>query len=231
MSGAVGTIIVAAGKGRRVGSDVPKQYLRVAGRPVLAWSLIFFEQRPEVESIVVVIAPEDADYCREVMLGHNFTKVAAVVPGGETRQQSVLNGLFALPASKSELVAVHDAARPFLDGRLFERLVRAGREFGAAVPALPVRETLKATDPEGFVRSTVPRDSLVATQTPQIFDRELLSIAHLSAREEGFQGTDDASLVEHLGWKVKVVPGDPRNIKITYPEDIVLAEAFLAASE
>ena len=162
------------------------------------------------------------------MAAAGCARVAGIVPGGAERQESVFQGLRAAPPA--ELVAVHDGARPLISSSLIARCVEAAREHGAAAPALPVVDTLKRLDAEGRMRETVDRRSLVAIQTPQVFRRELLLEAHEAAARDRFTGTDDASLVERLGHPVFPVPSDLRNLKITTPEDLSLAEALLAGN-
>jgi 2-C-methyl-D-erythritol 4-phosphate cytidylyltransferase/2-C-methyl-D-erythritol 2,4-cyclodiphosphate synthase len=225
MSGA-SAVIVAAGRGARFGGDKLARPLH--GRPVLHWTLAAFESCPAIESITLVVSEENREAAAVLIAAAGCRRVAAIVPGGAERQESVFRGLQAAPPS--DLVAVHDGARPLVTPALIARCVEAAREHGAATPALPVVDTLKRLDAEGQMRETVERRSLVAIQTPQVFRRDLLLEAHQSAARDGFTGTDDASLVERLGHPVFPVPGDPRNLKITTPADLALAEALLTHS-
>jgi 2-C-methyl-D-erythritol 4-phosphate cytidylyltransferase/2-C-methyl-D-erythritol 2,4-cyclodiphosphate synthase len=218
-------IIVAAGRGTRFGGD--KLFRLVRGRSVLHWTLAAFEQCAAIDTITLVVSEESREAAEALVAGAGFNRVAAIVPGGAERQESVFNGLRAAPPAP--LVAVHDGARPLIAPALIARCVEAAGEHGAAAPALRVADTLKRTDPEGWMRETVDRRPLRAIQTPQVFEWSLLWEAHEAAARAGFAGTDDASLVERLGHPVFAVPGDPRNLKVTTPEDLALAEALLAA--
>jgi 2-C-methyl-D-erythritol 4-phosphate cytidylyltransferase/2-C-methyl-D-erythritol 2,4-cyclodiphosphate synthase len=216
-------VVVAAGRGARFGGDKLSRPLR--GRPVLHWTLTAFEACPAIDTITLVVSEENREAAAALVADAGFPRVAAVVVGGAERQESVFRGLRAAPPAA--LVAVHDGARPLISPTLIARCVEAAAEHGAAAPALPVVDTLKRTDPEGRMRETVDRRPLRAIQTPQVFQWPLLWEAHETAARDGFAGTDDASLVERLGHPVFAVPGDPRNLKITTPEDLALAEALL----
>ena len=218
-------VIVAAGRGARFGGD--KLAHSLGGRPVLHWTLAAFERCPVVDSITLVVSEENRESAAALVAEAGCTRVAAIVAGGAERQESVLRGLRAAPPS--ELIAIHDGARPLISPAHIATCIAAAREHGAAAPALPVVDTLKRLDPEGRMRETVDRRSLVAIQTPQVFRRALVLEAHEAALRDGFTGTDDASLVERLGHAVFPVLGDPRNLKITTPEDLALAETLLGA--
>jgi 2-C-methyl-D-erythritol 4-phosphate cytidylyltransferase/2-C-methyl-D-erythritol 2,4-cyclodiphosphate synthase len=219
-------VIVAAGRGARFGGD--KLARPLGGRPVLHWTLTAFERCSAIESITLVVSEENREAAAGLVSEAGCKRVVAIVAGGAERQESVFSGLQAAPAS--ELIAIHDGARPLITPALIARCFAAAREHGAAAPALPVVDTLKRLDPEGRMRETVDRRSLVAIQTPQVFRRALVLEAHEAALRDGFTGTDDASLVERLGHAVFPVPGDPRNLKITTPEDLSLAETHLTPS-
>ncbi len=211
-------VLVGAGRAERLGRD--KLFVRLAGRPVISLAVEAFEAAGSVDEIVLVVRPDQVERVRALAGEHGWRKVAAVVPGGERRQDSVLAGLAAVGAP--EFVAVHDLARPLVTPALIDRVFAAAREFGAAVPGLPVRDTLKLVE-DGLVVRTVPRAGLWATQTPQVFRLGLLK----SAIDPELEVTDDAAWLEARGIPVPVVPGDPANIKLTYPEDVEIAEALL----
>jgi 2-C-methyl-D-erythritol 4-phosphate cytidylyltransferase len=223
---------VAAGRGARArkgASEEPKQFRPVAGVPVLLRAVRAFAAHPKVGPIVVVLPPALAasppDWLRAVLSDR-----VLVTAGGDERQQSVALGLKALPPGPS-LVLVHDAARPFVSADLIERVLAVAARGAVAVPGLPLADTVKETDTAGLVVRTVPRERLVAVQTPQAFPRAMLETAHQRAKSDGSAAaTDDATLCERLGHAVRVVAGSPWNIKITSPEDFALAEA-LAANE
>jgi 2-C-methyl-D-erythritol 4-phosphate cytidylyltransferase/2-C-methyl-D-erythritol 2,4-cyclodiphosphate synthase len=217
-AGAAVALVPAAGQGRRMGGEIPKQYLPLGGRPLLWHTLAALEQSPRVRALILVVRPEDQALARP--LAADFAKVRCLVPGGEERADSVRAGLEATAAA-DELVLVHDAVRPFVSPALVERVVEAAGRWGAAVPALPVRETIKVVD-EGQVVETPLRSRLWAAQTPQGFRRSLLLEA-FAGQGAGGGATDEAVLVERLGHPVRVVEGEPGNLKITTPEDLAWA--------
>lgn len=234
MPGEAWAIIAAAGQSQRMGGE-NKLYLPLADKPVLARTLAVFQSCADVVGIILAVAAGEISRCREMILEPGgFSKVAAVIPGGKTRQESVENALAFLPP-ECVLVVVHDGARPFLRSALLQQAIEAGRQAGAAVVAVPVKDTMKmvAISPEGPGRvvQTLPRKKLWAAQSPQVFSRQVIARAYQQARWDGFWGTDDASLVERLGYPVVVVPGDYTNIKLTTPDDVYLAEALLARAE
>jgi len=223
----VRVIIAAAGKGSRMKSSTNKQYMLLNGRPVLAYSLDFFEHSDLVDEIVVVCAVEETEYCqREVISPFKYSKVSAVIAGGKERQDSVWQGLQRLNPD-TEMVAIHDGARPLLSVRVFADLVREAGEWGAAVPGILSKDTLKSGDRDGFVRQTLDRNTIFAIQTPQVFNYQELMTAYKGALDEDFRGTDDASLFEYFIGRVKIVEGDCNNIKITTPTDLIIAETLL----
>lgn len=221
-------LIVAAGRGVRAGSgSVPKQYQSVAGRPILARTLATFLAHPAVDRVVVVIGKEDAEIYRSVAPHHD--NLVAPVIGGETRQDSVRNGLAALAAARPAKVLIHDAARPFATPALIGRVIAALEGAEAVVPAVPVANTLKQVGPDGRVVATVPRDGLQAAETPQGFAFDAILAAHNKARDAGQEFTDDAAVAEWAGLPVVAVPGDVGNVKLTTAHDIVEADRRLTA--
>ncbi len=216
----VAAIVVAAGDGRRFGS--PKQFALLGGRRVLDWSLAAFEGHPRVAEIVLVL-PDEALGPR---FASAFPKIKAVIRGGARRQDSVLAGFSMLDRHRTDIVLVHDGARPLVSEALIRRIIREAAAHGAAVPALPVEDTIKE-GADGRVVRTVDRAGLFRAQTPQGFAFDVLEEAFRRAAQDGFAGTDDASLVERLGRTVALVAGEPRNIKITTLEDLKWAEEFL----
>ena len=225
-------VIVAAGRGvraRQGGADAvePKQFRLVGGVPLLLRSIRPFAQHPRVGPIVVVLPPEFAAAPPE-WLRAELSDRLLVAAGGDERQHSVANGLAALPRGPS-LVLVHDAVRPFVSRELIDRVLAVAARGAAAVPGLPLSDTVKETDTAGLVVRTVPRERLVAVQTPQAFPRAMLETAHQRAKgEPGLAATDDAALCERLGHPVRIVAGSARNLKITTAEDFALAEALAA---
>jgi 2-C-methyl-D-erythritol 4-phosphate cytidylyltransferase len=222
-------LIPAAGMGKRMGASINKQYLLLDGLPIIARTISVFEQSPIIDSIYLVVPDEEIPYCREhVIEAFGFKKVVAIVPGGKERQNSVLNGLNAIrqSACNDDVVLIHDGVRPFLNDSMLKNSIDAARTGDGSLVAVPAKDTIKIVSEE-FVIGTPPRETLWQAQTPQTFRFGIIHHAHLSAESDGFTGTDDASLIERSGGAVKVVMGDYRNIKITTPEDLILAEAFL----
>jgi 2-C-methyl-D-erythritol 4-phosphate cytidylyltransferase len=223
----VTVLIPAAGSGRRMGTHLSKQYLEVAGRPILAHTLGLFQDHPKVDQIYVVASPDAVDFCREeIVERYAFSKVVAVVAGGEERQTSVHLGLQACAAADDDLILVHDGVRPLLTADCIDRLLPVAHRMGACVLAVPVKDTIKEVE-AGVVQSTPDRHRLWQVQTPQAFRAGLLRRAHQQAQRDGFLGTDDAVLVERLGEVVAVVAGDYRNFKITTADDLAIAQALL----
>lgn len=218
-------IIVAGGVGRRLKSSVHKPFVRLAGQPMLARTLQAFERTAGVGAVVVVGHPADLARVRALVRRHRCRKVQAIVAGGTTRMESVGCGLKALPAG-TRWVAVHDSARPLIAPREIQQVLRAGRAAKAATLAVPVVPTIKLGN-DGWVVGTLDRSRLWAVQTPQVFERRLLERAHAKGRKDRAAATDDAALVERLGVRVRIVSGSARNIKVTTPEDVKIAEALL----
>lgn len=222
-----GVIVVAAGKGTRMGTAESKQYLLLEGKPILVHTLETFERMPEAQEVVLVVGEHDVERCRGYAAQYGLAK-ARVVPGGAERQHSVLRGLEAL-SEAAEWVLVHDGVRPFVREDRVRACWRKAMETSAAVLAVPVKDTIKVLDGDGVIVSTPDRRTLWAIQTPQAFRRSVLEEAHRQAERDGVLGTDDAMLVERLGLKVHVVESDYTNIKITTPEDLAWA-AWLVKS-
>lgn len=224
-------LVPAAGMGKRMGSAINKQYLRLAGLPILAHTLSVFERSPDIYGVCLVSPADEISYCREeVVEAGGFKKVVEIVPGGRERQNSVMNGLNALKrlASADDVVLIHDGVRPFVSQQMLHDSIAVARAHDGALVAVPAKDTIKVVR-DGMVIDTPERRTLWQAQTPQSFRFGVIYQAHRSADEAGFIGTDDASLVERLKGRVRIVEGDYRNIKITTPEDLILAEAFLSA--
>lgn len=218
-------VIPAAGQGKRMKAGINKQLLELCGQPVIIHTLKVFEQDDWCQGIIVVINEAERERFYELLEKFQIKKVVSVVSGGAERQYSVYNGLKAV---SSELVLIHDGARPFITIEKVHELVKEANEHGAAVPAVPMKDTVKRVR-QGFVEETVDRSSLWAVQTPQAFRVSLILKAHEQAKQEGYVGTDDASLVERMGKKVKIIEGDYRNIKLTTPDDLLFAVAILSS--
>jgi len=220
-------VIVSAGKGRRFPGEKKKQFLSLAGKPLLCHTLDPFEACPSIDFIQLVVGPEDLAYTlKEVVETYGYRKVAQIVPGGKSRQESVKNGIDAL-SREVDVVAIHDGVRPFVTPGMIEESIRGARRLRAVVMAMPVKETIKVASPDRIVLKTLDREFLWQIQTPQTFQLDLIRQALQKAAEDGFIGTDDASLVERIGIKVYILPGSYTNIKITTPEDLILAHLIL----
>ena len=217
-------IVPAGGHGARMGSRRPKQYLRLGRAPILVATLRALGRARSLAGIVVAVPAAHVAATRRLLARARVPKILDVVAGGADRQESVWRGLQRVPED-ARFVVVHDAVRPFVTADLIER-VRAAAAGGAATCGMPVRDTVKRVT-DGVVEATVPRQGLWLTQTPQAFARDLLWEAHDKARRDGFAGTDDAVLVERLGMPVAMVPGLAQNLKITTPEDLRTARAWV----
>ena len=221
------TIIVSAGKGHRFMKGKKKQFYLLADKPILAHTLDKFENCPLIRSILLVVGQEDMDYClEEIIEKYQYRKISQVVPGGKRRQESVKNGIDVLPKGV-DIVVIHDGVRPFVTKEMIEESIRSAVRFQAVVMAMPVKETIKMVQRDGTVLKTLDRESLWQIQTPQTFQVNVIKEAYHRATEDGFIGWDDASLVERLGVKVYILPGSYTNIKITTPEDLMLANFIL----
>ena len=223
-----GVIIPAAGFGSRMGTDIPKQFLDLAGEPILIRTLRVFLCHPAIHNVVVALPAEHLESGKKQLFAAFSTELQhrlIVTCGGDTRQHSVYNGLMALPSS-IQGVLVHDGARPMLSADVIDRCITGIKKHGAVIAAVPVKDTLKEVDGSRVVR-TVDRDRLWQAQTPQAMQRQLLEQAYGHAEKTGFTGTDEASLLEHAGIAVAVVEGSEQNIKITRPEDLAIASGLL----
>ncbi len=227
MKNQVCTLIPAAGKGHRMTPSVKKPYLKLAEKPILAHTIQQFERNSAVDAIFVIVDETDFRKCHTTVLDpFAFTKVHPLIAGGATRQESVWKGILALPGDV-EFVIVHDGVRPFVTNDMILACLTAADEYGAAVAAIPVKDTIKVADKDSFVLETPVREQLWAVQTPQVFRKSVLLEAHQIAQESQLTATDDAALVEQLGFPVKLVHGSYENLKITTQIDLRVAEVLL----
>ena len=226
-------IVLAGGRGKRMNSAVPKQFLTIKDKPVLYYSLKTFEDS-FIDSVILVAGEDDMEYCqKEIVDKYGFTKVKKIVAGGKERYHSVLNGIKA--TGECDYIFIHDGARPFVTKDMLARLLETVKKYHACVAGMPVKDTIKIADEEGFIETTPKRELVWMIQTPQVFDYELIKKAYLilekdeySLLQKGISITDDAMVVEMLlGEKVKLTEGSYQNIKITTPEDLAIAEGFL----
>ncbi len=223
----IACVITAAGSGKRMGSHTRKQYLRIGGEAILKWTLRAFARFSWLNEIVLVVPPDDIRKVSMEIVGPRLNPMDVhIVVGASRRQDSVFRGLQAVHPD-TEWVLIHDGVRPFVRQELVERLLREAESTGAAIPGIPARDTLKKAQ-ENQVVHTVSREDIWQIQTPQVFRYPLILQAHRRAREENFYATDDASLLEQQNHPIRLVPGDPYNIKITTPEDIPVAERLLS---
>lgn len=227
MNSKISVLIPAAGHGKRMKSSVKKPYLMLGEKPILSHTIDRFEQNTVVDEIYVIVDESDFQVCHdEVIKPFHYRKIGGLVPGGETRQESVFNGLRAL-SDDVDFVVVHDGVRPFIDDDIMFGCLEATEEFGAAISAVPVKETIKVADAHLLIDHTPQRDRLWRVQTPQVFRKSILIAAHENAIQNGISAPDDAALVEELGLPVKLVMGSYQNLKLTTQEDLRFAETLL----
>lgn len=223
-------IVLAGGSGERFGDSRGKQFVELGGLPLVAWSVLAMDRAPSVGALVVVCpAGRMGEMRHDVLDKLNLIHEVTLAGGGQTRQDSVFSGLMAAP-SDLDLVVIHDGARPLVEQRFIEQclaVVRDDKTIAGAICAARVTDTIKVADDHGLIRATADRSQLWSAQTPQVFRRAQIVTAHEAALLEGYVGTDDASLVEHRGGRVRVVETPRDNLKVTLPEDLAIAEAIL----
>ncbi len=221
-------IIVAGGKGLRMRQSVRKQYLELAGKPLIGHTLIAFDACQKVDKVILVIPQADLAVCHRMVEALGLQKKPRLIAGGAQRQHSVYNGLesIANSAHPDDVVVVHDGVRPFVTTAMLEACIDGARETGACITGVAAIDTLKRIDSGGWVQATLAREHIRMVQTPQAFQYALLQNAHAKALEQGFVGTDDAALVENWGARVKMIDGGRFNMKITTPEDMVIAKMY-----
>ncbi len=221
-------IILAGGTGKRMGAATNKQFLLLDNKPLIVHTLQVFEECRAVDGIYLVVNQKDLPVIQEEILEtYRFNKLMKLVIGGRLRQDSVRNGLDAIE-SPCDIVVIHDGARPFVPPSFIEKGIHLMDMFDAVIPALPVKDTVKVVSKDGFVVKTLERDSLWHVQTPQTFKHDLIAKAYREGTAKKLIGYDDATFLEFLGKKVKVIEGSPYNIKITTPEDLVIARGMLS---
>lgn len=225
-------IVLAAGRGTRMKHSVKKQFLSIAGKPIVYYALHCFEKSPLIQEIILVTGEDCVEYCQKNIIDkYGFRKVKQVVVGGEERYDSVYAGLLA--CGETDFVYIHDGTRPFIDHEMLERVLKGAKETGACVVGVPSKDTVKILDKERFVSKTPKRDRVWAVQTPQVFRYEIIRAVHDRARKGKMDGvTDDSMLVEkYSDCKVKMVEGSYENLKITTMEDLFVAEIILRGNE
>lgn len=222
-------LIPAAGMGRRMGSDRNKLLLRLREQPLITWTLLAAEAARHISWIGIIAQPADWSDLKEILAKATSTKPVQLIQGGATRQESVYNGLQALP-TVAEQVLIHDGARCLATPELLDRCAEAIRHCPGLIAAVPVKDTIKVVDETGLIQSTPDRRQLWAAQTPQAFDVKLLKQCHAEGRRQGWEVTDDAALFEKCGLSVRIVEGEETNLKLTTPVDLAIAEFILATS-
>ncbi len=226
----ISVIIAAAGMSNRMGSKINKQFIWIDGKPILAHTIEKFEKCRYIDEIIIVSKEEEIEYCRkEIVKRYRFKKVSNIIRGGKERQDSVYNGILALN-EKTDIVLTHDGARPFVEIKNIEDGIKGVLDFGACVIGVPVTDTIKVVNPDNTVDDTPNRSALWAAQTPQCFFKSILIKGYDNAIKKRYSGTDDSSIVEMAGYKVEMIMGSYKNIKITTPEDIIIAESLFKDS-
>lgn len=227
----VSAIIASAGMSNRMRSNMNKQFIAIDNKPILAHTIEKFEECKYIDEIIVVAKEDEINYCkREIVNKYKFKKVSKIVRGGKERQDSVYNGILALD-ERADIILSHDGARPFVDIENIKEGIDGAIEYGASVIGVPVKDTIKVVKGGNNIENTPKRELLWAAQTPQCFKKEILMEGYRVAIEDNFRGTDDSMLVERLGVTVKMIMGSYNNIKITTPEDLIIAEAVLKDRE
>lgn len=220
-------IICAAGVGKRMNSSIPKQYLLLKGRPILAHTIEAFDKSKDISDIVIVTGENDIEYVKnDIVKKYGFNKVISVTAGGKERQNSVYNGLKAL-SPDTNIVLIHDGVRPFVSSEDIKNIIEQTKIYNACVLGVKVKDTVKVCDSDGYIASTPDRALLWAAHTPQAFKYDIVLNAYEKAFADGILGTDDSMLVERTGIKVKMVEGSYNNIKITTPEDLKIGENII----
>jgi 2-C-methyl-D-erythritol 4-phosphate cytidylyltransferase len=220
-------IITAGGSGKRFMSDIPKQYHLLNGVPIIVRTIQLFELSPLISNIVISVAPDFIPLVEQYITDYHLKKISEVVACGRERQDSVYNALQTKTAFTSDIIMIHDAVRPFVSQNLIQSLFDATLIYGAVFPGLRPKETIKQIKTDGMVAKTLDRNSLLAVQTPESFNRDIIIKAFSIARESGFIGTDSSSLVENIGIDVHSIPGEENNIKITTLIDFTIAQSIL----
>lgn len=227
----VSVIIAAAGMSNRMGSKINKQFIWIEGKPILAHTIEKFEKCRYIDEIIIVSKEEEIEYCRkEIVKKYKFKKVSNIIRGGKERQDSVYNGILALN-EKTDIVLTHDGARPFIEIENIEDGIKGVLEFGACVIGVPVTDTIKVVGEDNTVKNKPDRSTIWAAQTPQCFLKDILIEGYEKSIKDRYFATDDSSIVENAGNKVKMIMGNYKNIKITTPEDIIIAESLFKDRE
>jgi len=220
-------LIAAAGKGKRMNARISKPFIPVSGKPILAYTIEKFERCRLIDKIYLIVSREEKELCsRNIILKYNFSKVQELIDGGETRQDSIYNGLKALDKD-TDIVVIHDGARPLIEETIIQDSIETAQKYGAAITAIPIKDTVKKCGKDFFINKTLNREEIWRAQTPQTFKYDLILPAYHKAYKDKCLTTDDAAIIERYGHKIKLIIGSEENIKITTPFDIIVAENFL----
>lgn len=221
----ISAIILAGGKGKRMSSKISKQYIELKGKPILYYTLTKFINCKEVDNIILVLPKDEIEFCKKEILEKYSLEVDMIVEGGKERQDSVFNALMKI--NDSEIILIHDGARPFTSEKIIKDGIKYAKIYGAAAPGVTPKDTIKVVDENGFSKHTPDRKALFAIQTPQVFKLEVIKECHKKIKEENISVTDDTMVVEHYNNKVYLYNGEYTNIKVTTPEDLILAEKLV----
>ena len=218
----VSAIILAGGKGKRMGKDISKQFILVKDKPIIYYTIKKFSDCKLIDEIILVLPKDEIEYCKKEVLEKYSLKVDKIIEGGKERQDSVYNGLKAL--KNTDIVLIHDGARPKVSEKIILEGIENAKKYGAAAPGVMPKDTIKVKDELSFSKETLKRESLIAIQTPQVFKKDIIVKCHERVREDNISVTDDTMVVEKYGYKVYLYDGDYTNIKVTTPEDLILCE-------
>lgn len=218
----VSAIILAGGRGKRMEAGISKQFILVKGKPILYYTLEKFINCKLIDEIILVLPKDEIEYCKKEVINKYSLKVDKIIEGGKERQDSVFNALKSL--NDSNIVLIHDGARPFVSKEIIENGIKYAKQYGAAAPGVMPKDTIKIRDENGFSLETLDRSKLISIQTPQIFKKDIIVSCHKKIKEENIAVTDDTMVVEHYGHRVYLYDGEYTNIKVTTPEDLILCE-------
>lgn len=218
----VSAIILAGGRGKRMEAGISKQFILIKGKPILYYTLERFINCSLIDEIILVLPKDEIEYCKKEVINKYSLKVDKIIEGGKERQDSVFNALKSL--NDSNIVLIHDGARPFVSKEIIENGIKYAKQYGAAAPGVMPKDTIKVRDENGFSSETLDRSKLIAIQTPQIFKKDIIVNCHKKIKEEDIAVTDDTMVVEHYGHRVYLYNGEYTNIKVTTPEDLILCE-------
>lgn len=213
-------IIPASGSGIRFSGNIPKQFIKVGGKEIIAHTIAVFNSILDVDNIIIATQKRFFDKTLRIAFENNFNKVYKIVEGGEKRMDSVYNALMNINCRKEDFIIIHDAVRPFVNRKLIERLIKETKKNKAVIPGILINDTVKRVDKNYFVKNTIPRENLYGIQTPQIFRYDILVKSFEKAYTDNYIGTDEAAIVEYAGYKIKLIEGETSNIKITKKEDL-----------